>query len=61
MLFLPCSDAHVKSLDLIDMEGEGALSSSTEPPYTFLNINSISESMGGLCLYANEARAFRGL
>jgi hypothetical protein len=57
--FLLGLDERVEGLDLIDMEGESALS--IEPSGTLLNVNSISESMGGLCLHANEARAFRGL
>jgi hypothetical protein len=56
--FLPGPDERARGLDLIDVEGESA--PSVEPPGTLLNVNSISESMGGLCLHANEARASGG-
>jgi hypothetical protein len=46
---------------LIDMVEEGTPSSPIETPGMLLNVNSISEFMGGLCLHANEARAFEGL
>jgi hypothetical protein len=57
--FLLGPDERVGGLDLIDKEGESA--PSVEPPDLLLDINSISESMGGLCLHANEARASGGL
>jgi hypothetical protein len=60
--FLPGPDERIRGLDLVDMEGEGAPSSLVvPPPGTPLNVNSISESMGGLCLHANEAWASGGL
>jgi hypothetical protein len=52
-------DERVGGLDLIDMEGECA--PFVEPPDTLLNVNSISESLGGLGLHANEAQASGGL
>jgi hypothetical protein len=59
--FLLGPDECIGGLNLIDMEKEGAPSSPTVPPDLLLNIDSISESMGSLCLHANEARAFGGL
>jgi hypothetical protein len=49
------SNKHVEDLDLTDVEGECVLPSPTESLNSPANINSISESMVGLSLHANEA------
>jgi hypothetical protein len=54
-------DECVGDLDPISVEGESASPSSVESLGTPANVNSISESMGGLCLHANEARASGGV
>jgi hypothetical protein len=57
---LPGSDERVKDLDSTGAE-ECASPSPAESHGSPANINSISESMVGLRLHANEARAFRGV
>jgi hypothetical protein len=58
---LPGLDERIGGLDPIGMEGESTSSSPVEPLGTLPNVNSISVSMGGLCLHANEARASGGI
>jgi hypothetical protein len=50
-------DERVGDLDPIGVEGECALPSLAESPDSPANIDSIAESMAGLCLHANEAQA----
>jgi hypothetical protein len=59
--FLLGPNERIRGLNLIDMEKEGAPSYPTMLPDPLLNIDSISESMGSLCLHTNEAQAFVGL
>jgi hypothetical protein len=56
----PGSDEHVGYLDPTGMEGKCVLSSPAESLGSPTNVDSISESMAGLCLHANEAQAPRG-
>jgi hypothetical protein len=49
------SDERVKDLDPIGMEGECVPPSLAESPNSPANVDSITESMAGLCLHANEA------
>jgi hypothetical protein len=58
---LPGSDECIEDLDPIGVEGESTSPSPVESLDTPANVNSISESMGGLCLHANEARASGGV
>jgi hypothetical protein len=51
------SDERVRDLDPIGVEGECALPSPAESLDSPANIDSIVESMAGLCLHANEAQA----
>jgi hypothetical protein len=55
------SDECVGDLDPIDMEGECTLPSPAKSLGSPTNVDSISESMVGLCLHANEAQASRGV
>jgi hypothetical protein len=57
----PGFDEHVGDLDPIGVEGESVLPSPAESLGSPANVNSISESMVGLCLHANEARASGGV
>jgi hypothetical protein len=54
------SNEHVRDLDPTGVEGECILPSPAESPDSLANIDSIIESMDGLCLYANEAQASGG-
>jgi hypothetical protein len=56
----PGSDERVRDLDPTGMEGECALPSPDESLGSPTNISSISESMAGLCLHANEAQTSGG-
>jgi hypothetical protein len=56
----PSSDEHVGDLDPTDMEGKCVPPSPAESLGSPANVNSISESMAGLCLHANEVQAPRG-
>jgi hypothetical protein len=51
------SDKRVKDLGPTDVEEECASPSLVESLGSPTNVDSISESMDGLCLHANEARA----
>jgi hypothetical protein len=51
---------HVGDLDPTDVEGECILPSPAESPDSPANINSITESMAGLCLHTNEAQTSEG-
>jgi hypothetical protein len=54
------SDEHVGDLDPTGVEGKCVSPSSVESLGSPTNVDSISESMAGLCLHANEAQAPRG-
>jgi hypothetical protein len=54
------SDEHVRDLDPTGVEGECLLPSPAESHGSPTNVDSIFESMVGLCVHANEAQAFRG-
>jgi hypothetical protein len=56
----PGSDEHDGDLDPTDAEGECVPPSPAESPDSLANIDSITESMAGLCLHANEAQASGG-
>jgi hypothetical protein len=53
-------DERVGDLDPTSMDGECVLPSPAKSPDSLANVDSIAESMAGLCLHANEAQAFRG-
>jgi hypothetical protein len=56
----PGSDERVGELDPTGTEGEYALPSPAESPDSPVDVDSITESMVGLCLHANEAQASEG-
>jgi hypothetical protein len=58
---LPGSDERARDLDPTDAEGECAPPSPAESLGSPANVDSISELMVGLCLYADEARVSGGL
>jgi hypothetical protein len=51
------SDERVEKLDPADTEGECALPSPAGSPDSLADIDSVIESLAGLCLHANEAQA----
>jgi hypothetical protein len=53
----PGSKEHVEKLDPVGTEGECALPSPAESFDSPADVNSITESIVGLCLHANEAHA----
>jgi hypothetical protein len=57
----PCSNDRVGDLDPTGVEGECVPPSLAESLGSPANVDSISESMVGLCQHANEAQAYMGI
>jgi hypothetical protein len=53
-------DKRVRDRDPTSTEGECVRPSPTESPDSPADVDSITESMAGLCLHAREAQTFRG-